>query len=247
MDYWMIKKRLAASGSFWWSPDGVSDTDCLAAYRFTARNSEIEAKKDLLGKSGDIANSGCSWSAGNGYYINNTNCLDQSTLRSSGIKSIVLKIANVWAGNYMALTGNWGGVSVWLKTPFDVQSYATKFQNSGVCHANGSPSTQGADAVRLMSGELSAGIIGLTNTGRGVLYYNGSSVSLHNGTDGSNPWTRFRAADIPRLVGGAGNTTSASGTTVLMNGYFYVRAIAVYSKELSAAEQLRIYQNMQFI
>lgn len=246
MDYWTLKKK-PHGDPLWWSLDGVSDANCLAAYRFNSRNSEAEAKKDLTNKYGDISNSGCSWSSGNGYYVNNTNYIDQSTLRSASIKSIVLKISGVWAGNYMALTGNWGGVSVWLKTPYDIQSFETHFDSTGVCHGNGSNGTLGADAVRLMNGELGAGIIGLTNSGRGVLYYNGSAVSLHNAASGSYPWTRFRAADIPRLAGGASNTTRASGTTVEMNGHFYVRALAAYNKELSAAEQQKIYTQMLFI
>lgn len=255
MDYFSTKKRLASSGSLWWSLDGLSDANCLAAYSFVNRYSVDDAKKDLTRKYGDITNNGCLYMSNAGFYINNSNYLDQPTLRSSGnIKSIVIKVTDVWGGNFMALTGNWGSpnIGVWLKTIFETALFWTHVQDTGVSHANGNDEqTFGAAALRLANGELGDGVYGLTNTGTGVLYHNGSSVSLRNATatsgDHQGPWTRFRAADIPRLVGGSGNMTDSSGNPIVMNGHFYVRAIAAYSKELSAAEHQRIYTNLALI
>ena len=254
MDYFAMKKRAGGTEPLWWSLDGVSDTNCLAAYTFANRYSEADAKKDLTRKYGDIINNGCTWSQSNGYYVDSSKHLDQSTLRSAGIKSIVIKVTNVWAGNFMALTGNWGSpnIGVWLKTIFETALFWTHTQDTGVSHNNGNDEQAlGAAALRLSTGELGAGIYGFTNTGAGILYHNGSAVSLRNATatQGANqgPWTRFRAAGLPRLVGGYGDMTDSSGNPVVMNGHFYVRALAAYNKELSAAEQLLIYQNLQLI
>ena len=154
----------------------------------------------------------------------------------------------------MALTGNWGSpnIGVWLKTIFETATFWTHAQDTGVSHNNGNDEQAlGQAALRLANGELGNGIYGFTNSGAGVLYHNGSAVSLRNatGTHGANqgPWTRFRAAGIPRLVGGSGDMTDSSGNPVAMNGHFYVRAIAAYSKELSAAEHQLIYKNMLLI
>lgn len=253
MDYFAMKKKAGGTEPLWWSLDGVSDTNCLAAYTFVNRYSEADAKKDLTRKYGDITNNGCPWSSGNGFYVNGSSHLDQSSIRSSSIKSIIIKITGVWAGNFMALTGNWGGVSIWLKTIFETMTYWTHTQDTGVAHGNCNPENPlGAAAVRLANaGELNAGVYGLTNSGAGTLYHNGNVVSMRNATATSGvnqgPWSRFRAAGIPRLVGGYGDMTDSSGNPVIMNGHFYVRAIAAYNKELSAAEQLRIYTNLQLI
>ena len=89
MDIFSVKRRMAVGGPLWWSLDGISDANCLAAYTFANRYSEADAKKDLTRKYGDITNSGCPWSSGNGFYVNGSSHLDQSSLRSAGIKSIV--------------------------------------------------------------------------------------------------------------------------------------------------------------
>ena len=251
MDYLSARKKLGTAGSLWWSLNGMNDANCLAAYTFVNRITEADAKKDLTRKYSDITNNGCPWSSGNGYYINGSSHLDHSSLRSAGIKSIVIKVTGVWAGNFMALTGNWGSpnIGVWLKTLFETASFWTHAQDTGVSHNNGNDEQAfGQAALRLANGELNNGIYGFTNSGAGVLYHNGSAVSLRNatGTHGANQgkWTRFRAAGIPRLVGGYGDMTGSDGASIAMNGHFYVRAIAAYNKELSSTEQRAIYTNL---
>lgn len=229
----------------WWTLEGtISDSSILGAYNFKGASSASNALTDLSGHGKTMTNSGCSWSADNGFYVSNSNYLDQSSLRSSGnIKSIVMKISGVWGGNFMALTGNWGSpnIGVWLKTIFETALFWTHVQDTGVSHANGNDEqTFGAAALRLANGELGDGVYGLTNTGTGVLYHNGSSVSMRNATatSGANqgPWTRFRAADIPRLVGGYGDMTDSSGNPVAMNGHFYISHLALYSIYLVSSQ-----------
>lgn len=250
MDYLALRKRTVSSGSLWYSLDGYSDANVLGAWKFNKRNSESDALKGLT-NGRTLSNSGCAWSSGNGFYVDGSHYLDHSSLRSSGnMKSIVMKISGAWGGNYKALTGNWGGISVWLKTPFQWGSFAWAYYHSGVAHGAGTSidSTSGSanlarENVRLMGGELGNGVVGFSNTGWGALYKDGSSVSLSNAKDSNgHPWTWWQTTTvgIPRLVGGTG----AISEGVVMNGYFYVSALAIYDVVLSAAQHEKIYKQM---
>lgn len=252
MDFLNRRKRSAA-GALFWLLDGMSYADTLGAWRFQGVNTEADAKADLTGHGNTLTNSGCSWSAASGFYVNNSNYLDQSSLRGSGqMKSIVMKIANDWNGNYHCLTGNWGGISVWLKTPFETASFYFHYQDGGVAHGAGISvdATTGSNKIarenlRLTTGELTAGVIGFSNSGWGLLYKDGTALSLRNGTATSGsyqgPWTRWQSAQvgIPRLVGGTGSVNS-----VTMNGYFYIQYLAVYSRVLTQAEHAAIAAKM---
>lgn len=233
----------------WWLSDTVSESDVLAAYNFKGADSSAEALKDLTGNNRTLTNSGCSWSS-NGFYVDGSHYLDHSSLRSSGsMKSIVMKISGVWGGNYKALTGNWGGISVWIKTPFCILSYAWRYYHTGVAHGAGTSidATSGSanlarENVRLMNGEIS-GVVGFSNTGWGALYQNGSAVGLSNAKDNNGkPWTWWQTTNvgIPRLVGGTGKVSS----DVVMNGYFTIEYLAIYNKVLNASEHAAIYSNI---
>lgn len=247
MDFLRRRKRSAA-GELFWLLDGMSYADTLGAWRFQGVNTEADAKADLTGHGNTLTNSGCSWSAANGFYVNNSNYLDQSSLRGYGnMKSIVMKISGDWNGNYHCLTGNWGGISVWCKMPFETQAFSWRYQGGGVAHGAGLSvdSTVGSNKIareNVRNGnEITAGVIGFTNTGWGALYKDGQAFSLSNATGSGYPWTRWGSGQvgIPRLVGGTGEVNS-----VAMNGYFYIQYLAVYSKELSQAEHAAIAAKM---
>lgn len=258
MDYWSLKRKNPGP-PLWWSLDGRSSANVLAAYTFTNRNSASDALKDLTGHGYHLTNNNATWSSSGGFWtcVNESRYLDNSSLRNAGIKSVVMKLSNAWNANGNPLTGGWGGASVWLKMPFEVQSFWPYHYGFGVAHSNGlsvdyeSPyGTQGTLAranTRINGTSPSSGVIGFTNSGWGSLYLNGSSVSLSDaygsGSSYSGPWTRYYASGIPRLIGGTG--TEAQGCTI--QGTFTIRGMAVYSKELSASEHAAIAARMKFV
>lgn len=237
----------------WWLSDTVSESDVLAAYSFKGADSSTEALKDLSGNNRTLTNSGCSWGSSQGFWVDSSHYLDHSSLRSSGsIKSIVMKITSPFTGNYKVITGGWGGLSVWLRTPFETQSFAWKYTGFGIGHTNGlsidynNPDigvhgTLARENLRIGS-EIGGCVLGISNTGWGAAYINGSGKSLSNAKSGNYPWTRWQKGqvDIPRLVGGTGTV----GSGVVMNGHFLIEYLAIYNRVLSASEHAAIYSNI---
>ena len=250
------KARLCFSGDFW-RADGISESNCLAAYRFKGSANATTALTDLTGHGYTMGNNGCGWSSADGFgvSVSESKYLDNGSLRSAGIASIVIKIAGGWLAAGTPLTGGWGGASVWLKMPFEVQSFYAYHYGFGIAHSNGlsvdwppqygMTGTLSPENVRISGGGMpTEGVIGFTNSGWGSLFYNGNSVGLNNayGSGGSysGPWTRYYGANIPRLVCGTG--TSAQLCTI--SGVFNVEYLAVYNIALSQAQHAAISYNM---
>ena len=257
MDYWNMRKK-SHGMPIWWILDGMSPSDVLAAYTFTNRNSASDALKDLTGHGYNLSNSNAGWSSANGFgmSVSEDKYLDNWSLRNAGIASIVMKITGGWYYAGTPLTGGWGGASVWLNMPFEVQSFWPYHYGFGIAHSNGlsidyesqyATGTLARENTRINGSSPTSGVIGFTNSGWGSLYLNGSGVSLSNaygsGAAYSGPWTRYYAADIPRLIGGTG--TQAQGCTI--QGSFTVRGMAVYKKSLSASEHSAISERMKFV
>lgn len=247
MDFLTIKRRSGALKTQFWMASGISYSDVLAAYQFKGVNTQSEAISDLSGHGRTLSNTGCTWSTGNGFYVPMNSYLDHSTLRSSGsIKSIVMKISGAgFGGGATPLSGNWGGIGIWLSTPFCTQSYWYEVSGRfGVTHGNGSSVNNGGSLARTSvetDGAITSGVIGFTLSGE-VAYLNGSAISKSIATDPHNnhgEWSAYICQVVPRLVGGY-NDGSGSGwaslSHVTFGGYFYVQYMAIYSKNLSASE-----------
>ena len=259
MNYLERRKRMTA-GELFWLLDGMTYAQCLGAYRFKgAINTAADALKDLTGHNNNLSNSGCSWSASNGFYVPMQSYLDQASLRSSGsIQTVVMKISGASHNNAaLPLTGNWGGVGVWLSTPFTTGNFwYEQSLTLGVTHGNGLSVNYQTDythgtlprtSVQTAGSFYSSGVIGFTLSSESV-YVNGSGIGKSIATYSSHgEWSGYIAAVVPRLVGGY-NDGSGSGWASLSNhsfgGAFSIHAMAIYSKALSASEHRQVYQKM---
>lgn len=245
-----VARQCFGDGDFW-KVDGILDSECLAAYSFKGAESAAVALQDLTGHNRTLTNSGCTWSTENGYYIDSSKYLDNSSLRGS-MKSIVMKVASGWTGNYMVYTGNWGGLSLWMRMPFEIMSFAWRYHFTGIGHDKNGTSVNysgggslAAENVRTTTTEIGSGVLGVTSSGWGSLYHNGVVQSMRNAisnTSDAGPWTRWQKGtiNIPRLVGGTGVVAS----NVAMNGHFYIHYLAAYSINLSAAQHSAIYNKI---
>ena len=214
MDIFSVKRRMNVGGPLWWSLDGVSDANVLGAWRFKGRNTKAAAVTDLTKNNRTLDGQGdCSWSQSSGITVSVENrnsvtarYLDNSTIRNN-CKSAVLKISGINRLAGTPLTGGWGGISVWLNTPFATQSFW--YDNSGkagIAHGNGRSVNAGGSLARTAvqvatTGDYgSACTIGFTLDGE-TLYRDGVASSkaiatyVHPGEGDAEDETTMDAED----------------------------------------------------
>ena len=261
MDIFAIKRRMTVGEPLWWSLDGVSNTGVIGAWKFKNRDSSSQALIDISGKGTELTYSGGSgdWSKSNGFTISVDNqsgsvvtkYLDNSTVRSS-CKSIVMKIQGVNRSLITPLTGNWGGISVWLNTPFTTQAYNYEYSGSaGIAHGNGENGNIARTSVQLATtGSYGAdGVIGFTLDGES-LYKNGTKSSKAVATYSNHgEWTGYFCANYPKLVGGSAPTYNSgasysSASHWKFGGSFKILALACYSKKLNDADHANLSKRM---
>ena len=236
-----------------WRIDGLAASHCIGAFKFKGAASASEALKDLSGHGNTLSNSGCSWDS-SGFSVPAGGYLDNGTIKGS-CRSIVAKIASSWAGNLCPLSGGWGGINVWLGTPFCTKSFAYVYAGIGVGHGNGLSTLYGGSLpmsyVTIGSGSTN-GAIGFTLGGE-VLYRDGSVVSrvvAHHDSYGSDTqWTGFIAANLPRLIGGRAHGSTQGrwddeGNLSPYVGNFKITAFAAYDVDLSQAQHQAVVHNL---
>lgn len=250
----------------WYTANGaIAESYILGAYNFAGAASDNEALTNLINASKyKLVNNGCGRNA-NGFLINigSNQYIDNSSLQAAGIKSIVLKISSSSASGALPLckAGSGNGPAVWMRTPFNTQSFTYRQHNRiGVTHENGlsvdySGAVQGTlpkKYVRIGSTTYSDGVIGFSMDSYGSgekLYRNGTEITLSNAvwTD-DRPWTGSIAIKVPRLIGGYFDK-DANGTNPdrwdylgkhTFAGSFRVENAAFYSKKLSQTEHAAI-------
>lgn len=280
MDYFDRKKRFAGGGPNFWMTDTISYSEVLAAYRFKGAASADSALTNLVkAATYKLTNSGCGWSSGNGFNVsietwgntlnNAGHYLDNSSLRSAGIKTMIIKIASANINRALPLT-TFGGMSAWLNMPvaYATFAYGDYSQGFGIAHQNGTSSMYNGgssglamDLVRESGANYSDGVIGinLNNAGTETAYKNGTAINLSVATsatwskDGDHRWSGFIAANVPRLIGGFQNSTADPGahwanvTNHSFVGSYNVLAMACYSRLLSQTEHQNICRLMQAV
>ena len=257
------KRMLMAARTEFWRLAGISDSDVLGAYSFAGAYSDDNALTNLVNASKyKLVNNGCGRNS-LGFLVNisSNQHLNNDSLQSAGIKSVVLKISSCSASAALPLckVGSGNGPAVWMRTPFNTQSFTYRQHNRiGVTHQNGlsvdyvNPPYATGDLpksyVRIGSTTYSDGVIGFSMDGYASgekLYKDGSEVSLSNAkwTD-DRPWTGSICIKVPRLIGGYfdpdANGTNHDRWDYLgkhsFAGSFRVEQAAFFSKKLSATE-----------
>ena len=259
--------RLVFSDGWYTANGAIAESYILGAYNFAGAASDNEALTNLVNASMyKLVNNGCSRNA-NGFLINigSNQHLNNDTLQAAGIKSVVLKISSCSASAALPLckVGSGNGPAVWMRTPFNTQSFTYRQHNRiGVTHENGlsvdyvNPPYATGDKprsyVRIGSTTYSDGVIGFSMDSYASgekLYRNGIEISLANATWTDNrPWTGSICIKVPRLIGGYFDK-NANGSNPdrwdylgkhSFAGSFRVENAAFYSKKLSQAEHAAI-------
>jgi len=258
--------RLVYSDGWYTANGAIAESYILGAYNFAGAASDNEALTNLVNASMyKLVNNGCGRNA-NGFLINigSNQHLNNDTLQAAGIKSVVLKISSCSASAALPLCkvgSSDNGPSVWMRTPFNTQSFTYRQHNRiGVTHQNGLSidydgpvsGTLPRNYVRIGSTTYSSGVIGFSMDGYASgekLYKDGTEVSLSNAkwTD-DRVWTGSICMRVPRLIGGYFDP-DANGTNTArwdylgkhsFAGSFRVENAAFYSKKLSQAEHAAI-------
>ena len=244
----------------WYTANGsISESNVLAAYNFKNAQSDNEAltnivdnsKYKLDNNSGDRNSTGFLIDIGSNKHLNN------NSLQSAGIKSVVLKISSCSASYSMPLCkiADAPGPSVWINTPFCVQSFAYRYSNKfGISHEHGlsvdyvnppyAIGTLPMNRVRIGGSINSDGVIGFSMDSANnneALYRNGTEISLSNAKYGSYNWTGFISEGVPRLIGGYFSPGSDNGRWDWVgkhsySGSFRVQYAAFYKVKLTQAQ-----------
>ena len=241
----------------WYLTDGINESNVIAAYKFIERSSVNDALRPVNERNTNMVltrsnSSEVTWDSVDGFYISWGNYLDNSSLRSAGINSLILWYRGgntINSTHAMPITGNWDvPISIWLNMPYTVQSYAYRYTNAvSVGKDNGNGST-----ARKSSSKYGNAVIGLSynrSTGNYTLYKNGTKVEMSKITDSNNyAISGFVAADVPRLIGGNADTSSSSHWDDLghwnWGGYFNCRYCIAYSSVLNATQHDAIYKQL---
>ena len=214
----------------WYLPDGIQESQVLAAYQFVNRNSEAEAlininngEEYVLTKSGSVT-----WNAEKGFYIPPAQAkagLNNATLvtlannvlgaafgfSDSSIETGSFRIGGIGLNTYrrLLLTDATSGPS-YIKAP--TINYSTS-----------------STSLYCSSGLISSGVLACNFSVPNEMYIDGvyQSLSSKGNMDSNTPNNT--------VIGQANTTTTRS---------FYVQAVVFYTTRLSAAQHLQLANNI---
>lgn len=265
----------------WYLADGMNEDQVIAAFKFVNRLNENQALAQVNEKHPYTANAvslsktgSPSWSSSTGFTIPWLSYLDNSTLRTSGCTSLIMRVTDITCPTVtphgvtckkaLPLTGNCftsKAMTIWASMPLTTDSFYW-LNHSYLSTSGPYGSMQDSTTLNNLKSTgvfYTSGTIGYSK-GDDVLYRNGAVATRTKVTSTMNGHAPSGfCAESPtnsrytaKLVGGyatLNNSTEDGGWSDLdhwsWGSSFKIQYLALYSANLSQTQQNAIYQNIE--
>ena len=216
----------------WYLPDGIVESDVIAAYQFVNRLDEAEALINIndgvkygLSKVGNP-----SWTSERGFYFNAStagNGLDNSTIRAMSPENIVSAVFG-FSGLQTTGSAGAGGFGISKNHCIQLRMYGA---NTGYINKIGINQNYNTEFAYINSQLHDWGVVGGNwYASTSELYYNGQLQSL------TTPDRAFNNVTYTSIIGQI-NTTSNKAP-------FYITAVVLLRVTLNASQHLQLSDNI---
>lgn len=238
---WYNVKQLPTDD--WFKPNGVTDEDVVAAYRFKGAESLQEALKPVNNTENDYtlsqSSSFVTWSAGDGFFIPaiQGSGLINTLLQQNMVGTVAVKFGNADTGEKM--------IGLVMRNSY----YQLFLRFYGQCHTSGGQADKSYNKVILnyngnfyvsatIPSSIASGVLIADFSGASALMYNETICALT-----ANGWSRSGASlESPCAFGHAFDTDHSSDNNRM--GRCNIYAAVVFNRVLSNEEKMNLSNNM---